>query len=232
MPSEPTIRLTAPFEAYGLPAAYDRFLTTTQHVAHLLRLPPWREQIEAVAYHLLYRDFPTFWIVGVGKNAPLAQGAVGVLHTLGIPARWAPVTDLLHGGLGIYSPRDAMLVLSKSGATEELLTLMRVLPANGGRLLCTMSLDSPLSRYADLLVFLPRAPEGDSADLVPLMSVLTFHLFLHLVIIHLVALEGITYQTVLQAHPAGAIGQQHGLIDPTQRVYPQREWKPDADISE
>lgn len=200
---------------------YDTFLTTIRQVLDDLAQPHWRQTLALVAARLVRPEVQTLWILGMGKNSHLARGAVDLLNTVGIVARWAPVPDLLHGVLGVYGPHDAALLLSKSGATEELLTLIRVLPANGGRVVCTMTPESPLTRLADVVILLPEKPEGDSADVLPLMSCQTFHLFLMLLVMHLTALEQVTYQTVVQAHPAGTIGQHARYLTPDQVLYPR-----------
>jgi len=64
---------------------------------------------------------------GIGKSDDMARLAASLLQSVGRPAIPIHATNLLHGGLTVLrsSPRPAILALSHSGLTEEILTVLR-----------------------------------------------------------------------------------------------------------
>src|SRR5216110_3247055 len=63
-------------------------------------------------------------ILGVGKSGIIAQKIAATMTSAGTAAVYLHPSDALHGGLGIVQPDDAVLMLSNSGETDELLELL------------------------------------------------------------------------------------------------------------
>ncbi|PFH60699.1 hypothetical protein XA68_10498 [Ophiocordyceps unilateralis] len=63
-------------------------------------------------------------VVGVGKSGHIGRKLVATLQSLAIRAVFLHPTEALHGDLGIIGPRDALLFISFSGRTQELLQLL------------------------------------------------------------------------------------------------------------
>src|SRR5689334_15917247 len=61
---------------------------------------------------------------GVGKSGIIAEKIVMTLVSTGTRALYLPPTNVLHGDLGIFTPDDLLICLSKSGETQELLDLI------------------------------------------------------------------------------------------------------------
>ena len=61
---------------------------------------------------------------GVGKSGFIAQKIAQTLVSTGTKAFFLNATDALHGDLGIVSAGDLVVVVSKSGNTEELVRLV------------------------------------------------------------------------------------------------------------
>ena len=61
---------------------------------------------------------------GVGKSGLIARKLAATFASLSVPALFLHPTEALHGDLGLVSPRDALLLVSYSGATPELLALV------------------------------------------------------------------------------------------------------------
>src|SRR5438874_188482 len=69
-------------------------------------------------------------VVGVGKSGHIGAKIAATLTSTGSPAVVLDSSNALHGDLGMIADGDAVLALSASGETEELL---RILPG-GARL--------------------------------------------------------------------------------------------------
>ena len=63
-------------------------------------------------------------VTGLGKSGHVARKIVATLCSTGTPAVFLHAADASHGDLGIYAPGDPTLMISKSGATSELLRLI------------------------------------------------------------------------------------------------------------
>lgn len=66
---------------------------------------------------------------GVGKSGWIAQKLVATFNSLGIVAVFLHPTEALHGDLGIIRPNDAVIMITFSGKTQELLTLLPHIPS-------------------------------------------------------------------------------------------------------
>src|ERR1044072_1873199 len=62
----------------------------------------------------------TVFFTGVGKSGFVAHKISQTLISLGVRSSFLSPLDALPGDIGILSPRDLLVLLSKSGATGEL----------------------------------------------------------------------------------------------------------------
>src|SRR3954470_125869 len=58
-------------------------------------------------------------LLGVGKSGIIAQKIAATMTSSGTAAVYLHPSDALHGGLGIVSSEDAVIMLSNSGETDE-----------------------------------------------------------------------------------------------------------------
>src|ERR1700679_2346509 len=61
---------------------------------------------------------------GVGKSGIIADKIAMTLVSTGTKALYLPPTNFLHGDIGILSEKDLLVLISRSGETEELCTLV------------------------------------------------------------------------------------------------------------
>ncbi|QCD86922.1 arabinose-5-phosphate isomerase [Vigna unguiculata] len=66
----------------------------------------------------------TVFFIGVGKSGFVAHKISQMLVSLGIRSAFLSPVDALHGDIGILTERDVLVLLSKSGTTEELIHLV------------------------------------------------------------------------------------------------------------
>lgn len=67
--------------------------------------------------------------VGVGKSGWIAQKLVATFNSVGIVAVFLHPTEALHGDLGVIRPNDVVVMITFSGKTQELLTLIPHIPS-------------------------------------------------------------------------------------------------------
>ena len=66
-------------------------------------------------------------VTGMGKSGLIGQKIASTLCSTGTPAVFLHAAEATHGDLGIYSPGDPTILISKSGATAELVHLVPLL---------------------------------------------------------------------------------------------------------
>jgi arabinose-5-phosphate isomerase len=88
---------------------------------------------------------------GVGKSGIIAQKCAATFTSLGLPSFFLHPTEALHGDLGRVSPGDAIVFLSKSGTTEEILKLIPFLENPKSHRIALVGNElSPIARACDI----------------------------------------------------------------------------------
>jgi len=108
---------------------------------------------------------------GMGKSGLIAQKLSATLASTGTPSFFLHPAEAIHGDLGRVAPKDLVIALSNSGATDEVLRLVPSVKQIGARLVAiTGVLDSPLAREADCVLPLGALPEACPVGLAPTTS--------------------------------------------------------------
>lgn len=150
----------------------------------------------------------TVFFTGVGKSGFVAHKISQTLISLGVRSSFLNPLDALHGDIGILTHRDVLVLLSKSGATDELLRLVPCARAKGARLIALTSVvASPLSSLCDMHVHLPLERELCPFNLAPVTSTAIQMVFGDTVAIALMAARNLTKDEYAANHPAGKIGK-------------------------
>src|SRR5213594_4364053 len=92
-------------------------------------------------------------VSGLGKSGLIARKIAATFTSTGTPASFLHPVDSLHGDLGIVGRHDVALLLSKSGASDELFGLVNQLKRLGVPIIAlTGDPDSVLARQADVVL--------------------------------------------------------------------------------
>ncbi|KAJ5856213.1 Sugar isomerase (SIS) [Penicillium soppii] len=68
-------------------------------------------------------------VCGVGKSGKVGRKIEATMNSLGVYSAFLHPTEALHGDLGLIRPNDTVLLISFSGRSPELLTLLPHLPS-------------------------------------------------------------------------------------------------------
>ncbi|HEY3444054.1 MAG TPA: KpsF/GutQ family sugar-phosphate isomerase [Paludibaculum sp.] len=110
---------------------------------------------------------------GIGKSGFVAGKLAATLCATGTPAAFLHPADAMHGDLGLVEPGDVVILISKSGATEELVRLLPRLQELGAERVGILgNVESPLARGCDAVLDASVECEGDPHNLVPAASAL------------------------------------------------------------
>ena len=89
---------------------------------------------------------------GVGKSGIIAQKCAATFTSLGLPSYFLHPTEALHGDLGRVGRNDAIVLLSKSGTTEEILKILPFLQTpKTHRIALVGQVPSPVSEFCDIV---------------------------------------------------------------------------------
>src|ERR1700739_4953355 len=66
-------------------------------------------------------------VTGMGKSGHIARKMVATLCSTGTASVFLHPAEAVHGDLGVYTPGDPTVLISKNGASRELLALVPVL---------------------------------------------------------------------------------------------------------
>ncbi|KAL1313451.1 hypothetical protein HN51_040016 [Arachis hypogaea] len=156
----------------------------------------------------LLRATGTIFFTGVGKSGFVANKISQTLVSLGIRSAFLSPVDALHGDIGILSAADILVLLSKSGATDELLRLVPCARAKGARLIAVTSVQGcVLEAVCDMNVHLPLERELCPFNLAPVTSTAIQMVFGDTVAIALMGARNLSKEEYAGNHPAGKIGK-------------------------
>ena len=110
-------------------------------------------------------------ISGMGKSGLIAQKIAATLCSIGNEAVFLHPAEAVHGDLGIYAPGDPTILISKSGATDEIVRLIPILKEFNSPLIGILgNMNSILSNEMDLVLDASVSKEVDPLAIVPTSS--------------------------------------------------------------
>jgi arabinose-5-phosphate isomerase len=147
-------------------------------------------------------------VSGVGKSGLLAAKLAATLTSTGTPAVHLHPADALHGDLGLFTPGDVAVFISKSGASEELLALLPYVERLGLPLVAIVADGgSPLARRAQAVIATGPAREACPMDLTPTTSVTQAQVVGDCLAVVLLERRGFKPEDFRFLHPGGVIGR-------------------------
>ncbi|HXM37185.1 MAG TPA: KpsF/GutQ family sugar-phosphate isomerase [Gemmatimonadales bacterium] len=148
-------------------------------------------------------------VSGVGKSGLIARKIAATFTSTGTPATFLHPVDSLHGDLGIVSRDDVAIVLSKSGASDELFGLVNQLKRLGVPLIAlTGEADSPLGRQATVVLDASVVDEACPETLAPTASTTVALALGDALAVTLLEVKGFRREDFAALHPGGALGRK------------------------
>ncbi len=144
---------------------------------------------------------------GIGKSGHIARKIAATLASTGTPAQFIHPTEASHGDLGMITPDDAVLALSKSGETRELADMLAYSRRFSIPLIAmTCQSDSLLGREADIVLACPDAPEACGETRAPTTSTTVMLALGDALAVALLETRGFTASDFRAFHPGGTLG--------------------------
>lgn len=146
---------------------------------------------------------------GIGKSGLIAEKIATTMTSTGSKAFYISPMNALHGDIGIATPNDIVVMLSKSGESDELLHLVPFLRNKGVKVACMIN--NPKSRLAkavDHSLVLPFEKELCPFDLAPTISAVTQLIIGDIIAVALMQMNNFSMSEYALNHPSGRIGRR------------------------
>jgi arabinose-5-phosphate isomerase len=147
-------------------------------------------------------------VVGIGKSGNVGQKISATLTSTGSTTVVLNSVDALHGDLGIVNDGDAILALSYSGESEELLNLLPALKRFSVKIISlTGAMKSSLARHSDVVLNARVPKEACPFNLAPTASTTAMLVMGDAIAMAVLEARGFKQGDFARYHPAGAIGR-------------------------
>lgn len=147
-------------------------------------------------------------VVGVGKSGNIGHKIAATLNSTGSTAVVLHSQNALHGDLGLISDGDAVIALSYSGETRELLDLLPFIKRFDVKLIAlTGDPDSTLARLSDAMLDTSVEREACPLNLAPTSSSTAMLVMGDALAMVLLEARGFTKEDFARYHPGGSLGR-------------------------
>ena len=161
------------------------------------------------AVQLLYDCRGRVIVTGMGKSGIICRKIAATLSSTGTPAYFLHPAEAIHGDLGAISEEDAVVALSHSGETAELVRLLASIRRIGARLVAmTGDPASTLGRAADVTLDCGIAEEACPMNLVPTASTTAALALGDALAMTLLVRKGFREEDFASLHPGGKLGRR------------------------
>jgi arabinose-5-phosphate isomerase len=146
-------------------------------------------------------------ICGVGKSGHVGKKIAASLASTGTPSFFVHGTEASHGDLGMIMRGDAVLMLTASGGTAELVDTASYCRDNDIPLVViTRNPDSRIGRYASIVLPLPPVPEACPNGQAPTTSSTATLVIGDAITVALMRLAAFSKADFGKYHPGGKLG--------------------------
>ncbi|MDE3224465.1 MAG: KpsF/GutQ family sugar-phosphate isomerase [Nitrospirota bacterium] len=161
------------------------------------------------AVDLLYRCTGKVVVSGMGKSGLIGQKIAATLASTGTPAFFLHPAEGIHGDLGMVARHDALVAISNSGETEELLKLLPfVKRLNIPVIAMTGRIQSTLAKNSEVVLDVSVPEEACPMGLAPTASTTATLAMGDALAIALLQKRGFKEEDSAQFHPGGTLGRR------------------------
>lgn len=158
---------------------------------------------------MLLHNKGMIYTTGMGKSGLVAEKIAQTLTSTGSRAFFLSPINALHGDIGIVDRGDIILMISKSGESDELLHLIPIMRNKGVKLVAVVNRpDSRLAAACELTIMLPIEQELCPFNLCPTISSTTQMIFGDVLTVALMMEKKFTLDEYMLNHPSGRIGRR------------------------
>ena len=145
----------------------------------------------------------------MGKAGQIAMNIATTFSSTGTPAVNLHPSEAQHCDLGLLQPNDALLLISNSGKTREIIDLVelaRTLIPTIPIIVITGNGDSKLAQIADVTILTGGAPEVCPLGLTPTTSTTMMTVIGDILVVNVMQAIGFTRADYAKRHHGGYLG--------------------------
>jgi arabinose-5-phosphate isomerase len=148
-------------------------------------------------------------VTGMGKSGHVGGKIAATLASTGTPAFFVHPGEASHGDLGMITPKDAVVAISNSGETSEIITILPLLKRLGVPLITmTGKRESTLGEAADVVLDSAVREEACPLNLAPTSSTAAMMAMGDALAVALLESRGFTEEDFALSHPGGSLGKR------------------------
>lgn len=148
-------------------------------------------------------------ITGCGTSGTAAKKIVHSLSCISIPAVYLNPSDAIHGSMGIITPKDIVIMISKGGNTKELTNLLDSIKAQGAYIVGVgENEESKIGNYSNIFIKISIKKEPDPFNMLATASTLAVISTFDTVCIALMEYTNFSKEQFGINHPSGAVGER------------------------
>ncbi|MDR0363617.1 MAG: KpsF/GutQ family sugar-phosphate isomerase [Bacteroidales bacterium] len=197
-----------------------------KEIEALQRLPELVDQDFADCVKLIYESAGRVVVTGIGKSANIGRKIVATLNSTGTPALFMHAADAIHGDLGMVTPDDIVICISRSGNTPEIKVLAPLIKSLGNNLIAMVSdKNSFLAKKANHIIHCYAEKEACPNNLAPTSSTTVQLVMGDALAVALLEYRNFSARDFAKYHPGGTLGKKLYL---TVGELSQRNQKPEV----
>ncbi len=151
-------------------------------------------------------------VIGVGKSGHIGNKISATFSSTGTPSFFMHPSEAMHGDLGAISKKDLILLLSYSGSSNEIISILPSLKKIGCKILsiCGNS-KSQIYEQSDISININVKKEACLLNLAPTSSTTVMLIIGDIIAIILMKIRNFSSENFSNNHPGGRLGKNLSL---------------------
>ncbi len=147
-------------------------------------------------------------VAGVGKSGIIGKKIAATLSSIGISAVFLHPVEALHGDIGMVQKDDVVILLSKSGTTDEIIRFLPFIKMRSAKIISILgNTKSYIARHSDIVLNGSVKAEACPFNLAPTTSSTVAVAIGDALAICAMKLMNVTLEDFSRLHPLGQIGR-------------------------
>jgi arabinose-5-phosphate isomerase len=148
-------------------------------------------------------------VIGIGKSGLIGKKIAATLASTGTPSFFLHPGEAFHGDLGMVGPNDAVMLISYSGETDEVLRIIPFLKWNNNLVIgVTGNVNSTVAKNSHHHLNIKIAREACPLELAPTSSTTAALVMGDALAIALMESRGFKQHDFARFHPGGSLGRK------------------------
>ncbi len=161
------------------------------------------------ACHMLLSCKGKIIVMGMGKSGHIARKIAATFASTGSPAFFIHPGEAKHGDFGMITADDTLVILSNSGETEEILSILPFIKRLGINVISlTGNAGSTLAQTATINIDVSVTQEACPLGLAPTASTTAALVMGDALAVSLLESRGFTAEDFAKSHPGGSLGRK------------------------